>query len=149
MSACLHLATLHERSFTRHSEPLPVLTACLDGLDNLGKALGAGSLSQFVDITELELQDAEALLDAAETVDRSVDPETGLVCALEDMQWFPVSAGMVILEALLNHLARNQPRELKGVDLTQLAAELVYCEQQLRPLEHEGAQFHLHAVVSD
>ncbi len=149
MPACLHLATLNERSFTRHPEPLPVLTACLDGLDRLGKALGAGSLSQFVDITELELQDAEALLEESEAASRSFDPETGLVCALEDMKWFPISAGMVTLEALLNHLARNHPRELKGVDLVQLGAELVYCEQQLRPLEHEGAQFHLHAVVSD
>ena len=146
MSACLHLATLNQRSFSRHAEPLPTLTRCLDGLDRLAKALGVGNLSQFVDITELELQEAEALLDEAEREEASVDPETGLVCAIEDMQWFPVAAGMITLEALLDHLAHNQPGELKGTDLRQLSAELIYCEQQLRPLEDEGAQFHLHAV---
>lgn len=142
MSA-LRLATLDQRRFRLHSSPLAQLAEHLNGLDTLCRALGVTPLSQFVDITALEFAEASRLL--GETAPPRVDAETGLPWSIEDMEWFPISTGMITLEALSDHLQRNRPRELSGADHGQLLDALTLCATHLRPLETEGGQFHLAA----
>lgn len=145
MSAVLRLATLDNRRFQLSQFELPQLTAHLSGLDQLCKALGVIALSQFVDITALELREASELLGPDEAVDSEPDPVTGLPYGIEDTSWFPVPAGMASIDALTQHLERGRPRELAGVDLQAIAAELEQCRLTLAPLETEGGQFHLAA----
>lgn len=141
----LRLATLDQRDFQLHDTPLPGLAGQLNGLDALCRTLGVTPLSQFVDITALEFAEASRLLgEEVPTPPRSY-PETGLPWGIEDMDWFPVSTGMITLEALTGHLQRNRPRELAGADRSQLLETLMFLAEQLRPLEAEGVQFHLAA----
>lgn len=141
----LRLATLDQRRFQLHDTALPGLAGQLNGLDALCRTLGVTPLSQFVDITALEFAEASRLLaEDADTPPRTY-PETGLPWGIEDMDWFPISTGMITLEALSSHLQRNRPRELAGADPGQLLEALAFCEAQLRPLETEGGQFHLAA----
>ena len=140
----LRLATLNHRHFLLHDFALPVLVEYMNGLDALCRALGVTPLSQFLDITALEFAEAGDLL-AADAPPPRVDPETGLAWGIEDMDWFPISTGMITLEALSGHLQRNRPREVSGANREQLLQALAYCETQLLPLETEGGQFHLAA----
>lgn len=141
----LRLATLDQRLFQLHETVLPGLAGQLNGLDALCRTLGVTPISQFIDITALEFAEASRLLAAdTDTPPRSY-PETGLPWGIEDMEWFPISTGMITLEALRSHLQRNRPRELAGADRNQLLQALAYCEEQLRPLETEGGLFHLAA----
>lgn len=109
MSAVLRLATLDNRRFQLSQFELPQLTAHLSGLDQLCKALGVIALSQFVDITALELREASELLSPDEAVDSEPDPITGLPYGIEDTSWFPVSTGMASIDALTQHLERGRP----------------------------------------
>lgn len=143
MSA-LRLATLEQRHFQLHSTPLQQLAEHMNGLDTLCKTLGVTALSRFVDVTALEFSAASDLLPAEDTPPQP-EPETGLPWSIEDMAWFPISTGMITLEALSGHLQRNRPREVSGANHAQLLDALAFCETQLRPLESEGAQFHLAA----
>lgn len=143
MSAVLRLATLDQRHFQLHSTVLPQLAEHLQGLDALCRTLGVTPLSQFVDLTALEFQEAAQLLE--DTTPPQPDPETGLPWSIEDMAWYPISTGMTTLEALSGHLLRNRPREVSGANHRQLLDALAFCENCLRPLEAEGAQFHLAA----
>lgn len=145
MSALLRLATLDNRRFQLSQFELPQLTANLSGLDLLCKALGVIALSQFIDITALELREASELLSPDEAVDSEPDPVTGLPYGIEDTSWFPIAAGMASIDALIHHLARGRPRELAGVDVKAVGAELEQCRSTLAPLEAEGGQFHLAA----
>ena len=143
MSAVLRLATLDQRHFQLHSTVLPQLAEHLQGLDALCRTLGVTPLSQFVDLTALEFQEAAQLL--KDTTPPQQDPETGLPWSIEDMAWYPISTGMTNLEALSGHLQRNRPREVSGANQRQLLEALTFCESCLRPMEAEGAQFHLAA----
>ncbi|SER59301.1 hypothetical protein [Halopseudomonas bauzanensis] len=143
MSAVLRLATLDQRHFQLHSTVLPQLAEHLQGLDALCRTLGVTPLSQFVDLTALEFQEAAQLL--KDTTPPQQDPETGLPWSIEDMAWYPISTGMTTLEALSGHLQRNRPREVSGANQRQLLEALTFCESCLRPMEAEGAQFHLAA----
>lgn len=143
MSAVLRLATLDQRHFQLHSTVLPQLAEHLQGLDALCRTLGVTPLSQFVDLTALEFQEAAQLL--KDTTPPQQDPETGLPWSIEDMAWYPISTGMTTLEALSGHLQRNRPREISGANQRQLLEALTFCESCLRPMEAEGAQFHLAA----
>ena len=145
MSAVLRLATLDQRHFQLHSTVLQQLAEHLQGLDTLCRALGVTPLSQFVDLTALEFQEAAQLLDGEETTPAPLDPETGLAWGIEDMDWYPISTGMTTLEALSGHLQRNRSREISGANHRQLLDSLTFCETCLRPLETEGGQFHLAA----
>lgn len=142
MSA-LHLATLDQRHFHLYSPALPQLVEYMKGLDTLCRTLGVTPLSQFLDITALEFAEASSLLPEGNTPPPKTDAETGLAWGIEDMVWFPVSAGMTTLEALTGHLQRNRPREVSGANHEQLLETLAFCETSLRPLEAEGGQFHL------
>lgn len=146
MSA-LRLATLDQRHFQLHDTALLELVEHMNGLDALCRTLGVTPLSQFLDITPLDFAEASRMAAAAgETVSPpKVDAETGLPWGIEDMDWFPISTGMITLEALTGHLQRNRPREISGANHAQLLDALVFCEGQLRPLEAEGGQFHLSA----
>lgn len=141
----LRLATLDQRHFQLHDTALPDLVEQMNGLDALCRTLGVTPLSQFLDITALEFAEASRLLATEEVGPAREDPETGLPWAIEDMDWFPISTGMITLEALSAHLQRNRPRELSGANRQRLLAALAFCEAQLRPLEREGGQFHLAA----
>ncbi|EZQ20315.1 hypothetical protein CF98_01950 [Halopseudomonas bauzanensis] len=143
MSAVLRLATLDQRHFQLHSTVLPQLAEHLQGLDALCRTLGVTPLSQFVDLTALEFQEAAQLL--KDTTPPQQDPETGLPWSIEDMAWYPISTGMTTLEALSGHLQRNRPREVSSANQRQLLEALLFCESCLRPMEAEGAQFHLAA----
>ncbi|WGK60620.1 hypothetical protein QAO71_11035 [Halopseudomonas sp. SMJS2] len=143
MSAVLRLATLDQRHFQLHSTVLRQLAEHLQGLDALCRTLGVTPLSQFVDLTALEFQEAAQLL--KDTTPPQQDPETGLPWSIEDMAWYPISTGMTTLEALSGHLQRNRPREVSGANQRQLLEALMFCESCLRPMEAEGAQFHLAA----
>lgn len=145
MSAVLRLATLDQRHFQLHAAVLHQLAEHLQGLDTLCRALGVVPLSQFVDLTALEFQEAAQLLATEEPVPAQPDPETGLAWSIEDMDWYPISTGMITLEALSGHLQRNRPREVSGANHRQLLDSLTFCETCLRPLETEGVQFHLAA----
>lgn len=146
MSVVLRLATLDQRHFELHSTLLLQLAEHLSGLDTLCKTLGVTPLSHFADLTALEFSEASELVAATATsTPPSVDAETGLPWSIEDMDWFPASTGLITLEALTAHLQRNRPRELSGANRAELQASLEFCEQQLRPLEAEGGQFHLAA----
>ena len=140
----LRLATLNQRHFLLHDTALPVLVEYMSGLDALCRTLGVTPLSQFLDITALEFAEASGLL-AAEAPAPKIDPETGLAWGIEDMDWFPISTGMITLEALSGHLQRNRPREVAGANRGPLLEALAFCESQLLPLEAEGGQFHLAA----
>ncbi|SDR94101.1 hypothetical protein SAMN05216198_0811 [Halopseudomonas litoralis] len=145
MSAVLRLATLDQRHFQLHSTVLQQLTEHLQGLDALCRTLGVTPLSQFIDLTALEFQEAARLLASEDATLPPPDPETGLAWSIEDMDWYPISTGMTTIEALNGHLQRNRPREVSGVDHGQLLDSLTFCETCLRPLEAEGGQFHLAA----
>lgn len=143
MSRVLRLNTLLDRNFQPGERSLKALWAALDTLDALCKTLGVTALSQFLDSTAVELQQAVKLIDddAVPAADPVTDPETGLAYGIEDMSWQPIAAGMSSLEALEQHLQRDANQ----ADLMQ---ELKYCISALAPLEAEGAQFHL-AVTPD
>lgn len=142
MSA-LRLATLDQRHFQLHDTALLELVEYMNGLDILCRTLGVAPLSQFLDITALEFAEASQM--AAAAAPPKLDAETGLPWSIEDMDWFPISTGMITLEALIGHLQRNRPREISGANHGQILDALVFCEGQLRPLEAEGGQFHLAA----
>lgn len=139
----LLLATLNQRHFHLHRSPLPQLAEHINGLDTLCRTLGVTPLSQFLDITALEFAEASSLLPEGNTPPPKPDAETGLAWGIEDMAWFPISAGMTTIEALSSHLQRNLPREVSGADHGQLLEALAFCETSLQPLEAEGGQFHL------
>ncbi len=146
MSVVLRLATLDQRHFALHPRLLQQLLEHVSGLDALCKTLGVTPLSQFVDVTALEFYEASELVSpAAANTPSPTDAETGLAWSIEDMDWFPASTGLITLEALTAHLQRNRPREVAGANRAELQASLEFCEQQLRPLEAEGGQFHLAA----
>jgi len=138
----LRLNTLLDRRFQAGQQSLPALYCELRQLDMLCKSLGVTELSHFVDATEVELQEAAALV-AAESSFNTVpetDPETGLAYGIDDMSWQPIAAGMSSLEALEQHLQREFGNQGSKA---QLLTELGYCLHALSPLETEGAQFHL------
>jgi|LSQX01.1.fsa_nt_gb hypothetical protein len=141
----LRLATLDQRHFHLHRTPLLQLAEYMTGLDALCRTLGVTPLSRFVDITALEFAEASRLLPDTDAAPARADAETGLAWGIEDMVWFPISTGMTTLEALSGHLQRNRPREVSGANHGQLLEALTFCEEQLRPLEPEGGQFHLAA----
>ena len=143
--SAMRLATLEQRHFLLHNATLQPLAEHMNGLDVLCKTLGVTPLSRFVDLTALEFQEAASLVPAEEATPLPLDPETGLPWSIEDMAWYPISTGMTTLEALSGHLQRNRPREVSGANHRQLLDALTFCEDQLRPLESEGAQFHLAA----
>lgn len=143
--SALHLATLDQRHFQLHDTALLELVDYMNGLDTLCRTLGVTPLSQFLDITALEFAEASQLLAAETAAAPKMDAETGLPWSIEDMDWFPISTGMITLEALIGHLQRNRPREISGANHGQILDSLMFCEKQLRPLETEGGQFHLAA----
>jgi len=144
VSANLHLATLHDGQFHLGGSALLQLSGHLNGLDAVCRALGVIPLSQFVDITALEIREADELLNDAPP-SSGTDPVTGLAYGIEDTAWHPAAAGMISIEALVGHLQRNRPRELKGADLSLIRADLQYCAEVLGTLETAGGQFHLAA----
>lgn len=146
MSAILHIATLCNRQFQLHPASLRQVIVHLDGLDALCKTLGVTPISHFIDLTAVEFEEAAALAGDTNT-SSSPDPETGLAYGIEDMEWLPISTGMISFEALISHLQRNRPKELNGAPLTQLVEELQLCETTLAPLEIEGGQFNLSACT--
>lgn len=142
MSRVLRLNTLLDRHFQPGERLLPALSAELSMLDSLSKTLGVTELTQFIDTTAVELQEAAALIAQESSLNTvpETDPETGLAYGIEDMSWQPIAAGMSSLEALQQHLQRAGGAQGSK---RQLLTELDYCLQALAPLEAEGAQFHL------
>ncbi|SDR91222.1 hypothetical protein SAMN05216421_0557 [Halopseudomonas xinjiangensis] len=145
MSAVLHLATLVDREFCTESQEYTALVVHLQRLDELARTLGVTAPSQFIDVTELEFREAAQLIEPDSAVRAEPDPVTGLFYGIEDMSWSPVAIGMVTLEALGGYLSRNQPSGISEADRQRLREELSQLELHLRPLEAEGAQFHLAA----
>lgn len=145
MPAVLHLATLVNREFRSDAHTCVALVAHLQRLDDLSRALGVTPPSQFIDVTELEYREAAALTEPEPAARPEPDPLTGLPYGIEDMSWTPVATGMVTIEALGAYLSRNQPSGVDEHARNVLRAELAQLQQTLRPLEAEGAQFHLAA----
>lgn len=145
MPAVLHLATLIDQAFVSDPQPCTALVLHLQRLDDLSRTLGVTPPSQFVDVTELEYREAVQLIEADPAAGADPDPLTGLPYGIEDMSWTPVAIGMVTIEALAGYLSRNVPGGISERALGELRAELAHLDQALRPLEAEGAQFHLAA----
>lgn len=145
MSAVLHLATLVDREFRTEPHAYTALVVHLQRLDELARTLGVTTPSQFIDVTELEFREAAQLVEPDSVVRAEPDPVTGLSYGIEDMAWSPVAIGMVTIEALGGYLSRNQPSGIGEADRQRLREELRQLERDLRPLEAEGAQFHLAA----
>lgn len=145
MPAVLHLATLIDREFRTEPQAYAGLVTHLQRLDDLSRTLGVTPPSQFIDVTELEYREAAALTGPDAAAGPEPDPLTGLPYGIEDMSWSPVAVGMVTIEALAGYLSRNQPSGMGERARSDLRAELAQLEHTLRPLEAEGAQFHLAA----
>lgn len=145
MSAVLRLATLTDHEFRIEPEDYTGLVQHLQRLDELSRTLGVTVPSAFIDVTELEFREAAQLIESDALQATDADPLTGLPYGIEDMTWTPVSAGMISFEALSGYLSRNQPPGIGERDRQILRSELARIEEQLRPLEAHGAQFHLAA----
>ncbi|UAW99279.1 hypothetical protein KEM63_04730 [Halopseudomonas nanhaiensis] len=145
MSAVLHLATLIDREFRTEPQAYVGLVSHLQRLDELSRTLGVTPPSQFIDVTELEYREAAVLIEPDAATRAEPDPLTGLPYGIEDMSWSPVAIGMVTIEALAGYLSRNQPSGIGERARSDLREELAQLERALRPLEAEGAQFHLAA----
>jgi hypothetical protein len=146
LPAVLRLATLMDRTFRLDDQGYALQTSQLDALDALCRPLGVPMISQFIDLTALELREASLLLQAdGTTVATEPDPVTGLDWSIEDAAWHPAPSGLTCLEALIGHLERNSPALAsvpQGIDV--LDALRHWCAL-LTPLESEGGQFHLAA----
>lgn len=145
MPAVLRLATLTDRQFRIEPDEYSGLVQHLQRLDELSRTLGVTVPSAFIDVTELEFREAAKLIEPDALQAQEPDPLTGLAYGIEDMIWTPVSAGMISFEALSGYLSRNQPPGISERDRHALRSELANIEERLRPLEAQGAQFHLAA----
>ena len=137
----LQLTTLLGREFAQDSLNLVHVLKHLPALDELCRSLGVGRLSDFVDISLLELDDAARLLEQA-PADTEVDPETGMMLAIEDLAWHPAALGMASIEASAQHLERGISTLVDKADVPALLEELRRCQHCLQPLEAQGGQFH-------
>jgi len=142
----LRLATLVNSRFKLDTRACVMQSVHLDPLDTLCRALGVPALTQFIDLTALELRDASQLL-GADGVEQSVDPDpvTGLDWGIEDTAWYPASVGLTSLEALCGHLQRNPAALSRLPDGGILLDTLEHWMRLLVPLEEDGGQFHLSA----
>jgi len=140
----IRLTTLLDRQYCQHPNPLVSLKAQLSVLDELARSLGVSKLSQFVDISQLELQEAERLLreeghvDSPELAGSEPPP-----LDIEDRVWFPAALGMATLEALSQHIQRGSSQKLDQKSLPAVLDELAFCCTVLAELESEGGQFNL------
>ena len=137
-----HLTTLHGRKFEQDPLNLVQMLKHLAVLDELCRTLGVSRFSEFVDISLLELEEAAELVARDASPESEADPETGMVLAIEDLDWHPAAIGMASLEASAQHLERGVSDVLDQVEIPALLAELRRCQLKLQPLEAEGGQFH-------
>ncbi len=145
MPADLRLATLVNRRFDLDSRAFPLQGAQVEALDNLCRTLGVPALSQFIDLTALELREASELLDEEPGQVPEPDPLTGLDWGIEDTAWYPSAAGLTCLEALIGHLQRNASAAAGVQRAGEVTTALQHWRCLLEPLEPEGGQFHLSA----
>ncbi|MBL4611773.1 MAG: hypothetical protein JKY58_13870 [Pseudomonas sp.] len=135
------LTTLLGREFVQTPRHLEHMLGHLLALEELCRSLGVSRISEFVDISLLELDEAASLLEHP-PVQAETDPETGMVLAIEDLAWHPAALGMASLEACAQHLARGSSSLIDQADVPGLLEELHLCLSQLQPLEAQGGQFH-------
>lgn len=145
MPTRLQLTTLQGRHFEQDPHNLRHMLDHLPALDELCRSLGVSRISEFVDISLLELDEAATLLARDTRVDAEADPETGMLLAIEDFAWHPAALGMASLEAAAHHLERGIHSLFDQADVPDLLAELRLCQTRLLPLETQGGQFHLAA----
>ncbi|MFN3580751.1 MAG: hypothetical protein ACK4VV_09795 [Pseudomonas sp.] len=143
----LRLTTLLDPDVCQHPTNLVSLSTHLMLLDELCKSLGVSRISEFVDITAIEWQDALQMA-AAEQGATALDPEPEQALTIEDMTWHPAALGMASLDALIQHLQRGDNLKLDKQLLPALVKEIDYCRQLLEPLETQGGQFNLAAARS-
>lgn len=141
----LQLTTLHGRRFEQDPHNLVHMLKHLPALDELCRSLGVSRISEFVDISLLELDDAARLLARDTAAEAETDPETGMPLAIEDLAWHPAAMGMASLEASARHLQRGVSDVLAEIDVAGVLSELQHCQACLQPLEAEGGQFHFAA----
>lgn len=146
MPPVLRLATLVNSRFALDERACAMQSSHLEPLDSLCRTLGVPALSQFIDLTALELRDASRLLEhdgAGQGAEP--DPVTGLDWGIEDTAWYPVATGLTCLEALIGHLQRNPAALARVPDGGDSLDALEHWRRRLEPLELEGGQFHLSA----
>lgn len=144
MPYTLRLTTLLQRDYRQHDFPLKQLRRQLSPIDEVCRTLGVSPLSQFVDISALEWQEAVQSASAGAPY-LQMDPETGTALTIEDHVWHPAALGMASLEALSLHLRHGDNLRFQTDDLQPMLAELALCLEHLAPLEADGGQFHLAA----
>lgn len=145
MPNTLWLTTLLERDYRQHAKPLEQLKQQLPLIDELCRTLGVSPLSNFIDISAIEWQEA-AQLTGQDSAGIEADPETGTSLTIEDLSWHPAALGMASLEALSLHLQQGANLRFQINDITPLLAELALCLEHLAPLETNGGQFHFAAA---
>lgn len=147
----LQLTTLHGRDFQRDPHNLEHMLRHLSVLDELCRSLGVNRISEFVDISLLELDEAARLLAQDLPAEDEADPVTGMALAIEDLVWHPAALGMASFEASSRHLERGVSKLIEQADVAALLEELRWCQTRLQPLETEGGLFHLgvHNSASD
>lgn len=139
----LQLTTLQGREFEQDPHNLIHMLRHLAALDELCRSLGVSRISEFVDISLLELEDAASLLARETSEELEADSETGMILAIEDLVWHPSALGMASLEAAIDHLERGMSGIVDQSDVPGLLADLHLCQSRLEPLEAQGGQFHL------
>jgi hypothetical protein len=139
----LQLTTLHGREFEQDPNNLAHILRHLVALDELCRTLGVCKISEFVDISLLELDDAASLLARDMPKEIEADPETGMILAIEDLVWHPAALGMASIEAAAHHLERGISGVVDQADVAGLLSDLHLCQSLLEPLEAQGGQFHL------
>lgn len=146
MPPALRLATLVNGRFALDERACAMHSGHLAPLDALCRTLGVPALSQFIDLTALELREASRLLEQDKAGQSpEPDPVTGLDWGIEDTAWHPVATGLTCLEALVGHLHRNPAALARVPDASNSVAALEHWCRLLEPLEPEGGQFHISA----
>jgi hypothetical protein len=141
----LQLTTLQGRQFEQAQQNLCQILEHLPALDELCRSLGVSRISEFVDISLLELDEATTLLSRDTPAETEADPETGMLLAIEDLAWHSAALGLASLEATVQYLEQGVSPVFEGADVPTLLAELRVCQRRLLPLEAQGGQFHLAA----
>lgn len=135
------LTTLLGREFAQDPHHLEHMLRHLPVLDELCRSLGVSRISEFVDISLLELEEAATLLEQTPEAP-DADPETGMALAIEDLAWHPAALGMASLEASAQHLERGSSHLVDRADVASLLEGLRMCQSRLQPLEAQGGQLH-------
>jgi hypothetical protein len=140
MAMTIWIHTLEERKYSSFDEDHTQMNRHSDALDDLCRAAGVPTLSDFMDYTDLEYSMSE------DDEDEVVDPETGLGYGIDDMAWYDAAKGLLTLKVLRDQLAGEGHGGLDAELAAQLIEELDHCMSVLEGPAARGAKFHL-AVI--